>query len=108
METLMKGDIVVIPFPFSNLSDCKKRPSLVVANLNGEDVILCEITSKNRNDCDKILLTNDDNKNLPVDCFIRPSRLFTADKSLISYKLDSINENKIILVEDKLCEIFTR
>lgn len=33
----MKGDIVVIPFPFSDLSGSKRRPALVIANLTGDD-----------------------------------------------------------------------
>jgi len=36
-----KGDVVVLPFPFSDLSASKKRPALIVANLDGNDVILC-------------------------------------------------------------------
>jgi mRNA interferase MazF len=41
----IKGDVVVLPFPFSDLTGNKKRPALVVANLQGDDVILCLITS---------------------------------------------------------------
>lgn len=40
MERPVKGDIVVIPFPFSDLSDAKRRPALVSATLAGEDIIL--------------------------------------------------------------------
>ena len=47
-------------------------------------------------------------KCLPIECFIRPSRLFTADKRIINYRLDKLNEKKISLVQHKLCEIFTR
>jgi len=36
----VKGDVVVIPFPFSDLSQSKRRPALVVATLEGDDVIL--------------------------------------------------------------------
>jgi len=42
----VKGDVVVIPFPFSDLSQSKRRPALVVAPLEGNDAILCQITSK--------------------------------------------------------------
>jgi len=42
----VKGDVVVLPFPFSDLSAVKRRPALVVAALTGEDVILCQITSR--------------------------------------------------------------
>jgi mRNA interferase MazF len=44
MEKFVKGDVVVIPFPFSDLSNYKKRPALVIANSFGEDIILAQIT----------------------------------------------------------------
>ena len=39
MEELVKGDVVVLPFPFSDLTASKKRPALIVANLKGNDII---------------------------------------------------------------------
>ena len=50
MGKFVKGDIVVTPFPFSDLSTNKKRPALIVATLQGGDVVMCQITSKNVND----------------------------------------------------------
>ena len=41
MGKFIKGDAIVIPFPFSDLSGSKRRPALVVADINGDDVILC-------------------------------------------------------------------
>ena len=46
MAAFVKGDIVVLPFPFSDLSASKRRPALVLADLQGDDIILCQITSK--------------------------------------------------------------
>lgn len=46
MEKFVKGEVVVLPFPFSDLSSSKKRPALVLASLDGDDVILCQITSE--------------------------------------------------------------
>lgn len=46
MARFVKGDVVVVPFPFSDLTRAKKRPALVIAELEGEDLILCQITSK--------------------------------------------------------------
>jgi mRNA interferase MazF len=40
------GDVVVLNFPFSDLSRRKRRPALVPATLQGADVILCQITSQ--------------------------------------------------------------
>ncbi len=39
MERSIKGDILVVPFPFSDLSQSKKRPALVIANIKeGNDL----------------------------------------------------------------------
>lgn len=47
MAKFVKGEIVVIPFPFSDLSGSKRRPALVLAGLPGNDIILSQITSQN-------------------------------------------------------------
>jgi len=108
LEKFVKGDIVVFNFPFSDFSSYKKRPSLVVADLQGDDIILCEITSKNRNDGITLKKEETVKKRLPVDCYVRASRLFTVDNNIIEYKLDRINTEKILEVQNRICEIFTR
>ncbi len=50
MEKFIKGDVVIIPFPFSDLSGSKRRPALVLADLPGDDILLCQITSQHSND----------------------------------------------------------
>ncbi len=110
MEVPVKGDVVVIPFPFSDLSASRKRPALVVANLTGDDVILSQITSAAKNDQYSILLTKNDFNagNLKVESRIRPNRLFTADKSIVEYKAGTLKKEKIKEVEQKLISIFTK
>ena len=46
MEGFVRGDVVVVPFPFSDLSRAKRRPALVVAESKADDLILCQITSQ--------------------------------------------------------------
>ncbi len=41
MGRFVKGDVVVVPFPFFDLDQAKRRPALVVAELEGDDRILC-------------------------------------------------------------------
>jgi len=93
MERLVKGDVVVIPFPFSDLSTSKKRPALILANLQGDDILLCQITSQNSIEKTALPLKTEDfiNGTLPSDSFIRPMRLFTADKTLIIRKAGTIS-----------------
>ena len=45
MDRFVKGDVVVTPFPFSDLQAAKRRPALVVATFTGDDVLLCQITT---------------------------------------------------------------
>ncbi|WP_235335003.1 MULTISPECIES: type II toxin-antitoxin system PemK/MazF family toxin [Aphanizomenon] len=50
MEEFIKGDVVIVPFPFSDLTQTKRRPALVIATLQGNDLILCQITSQSVSD----------------------------------------------------------
>ncbi|MBI2045444.1 type II toxin-antitoxin system PemK/MazF family toxin [Candidatus Pacearchaeota archaeon] len=111
MEKLMKGDIIVTPFPFSDLKSSIKRPAFVVASLKGDDVILCQITSKeHKEDPYQINLNQKDfsEGNLNLNSFIKPSILFTLRKSVVLYKLGKVSKNKTKEVEDKICEIVRR
>jgi mRNA interferase MazF len=108
MERFVKGDVVVLEFPFSDLTKTKKRPALVVVNLKGDDLILVQITSiKQRDEYSINLDFKDlDKGKLNISSSIRPNRLFTADKSIIEYILGSLNKRKIKEVEDELVKIF--
>lgn len=103
----MRGDVVVIPFPYTNLMQSKNRPALVVATLDGDDIILCQITSQQRLDKYSIILNDNDLTfgKLHVSSIIRPNLLFTMDISLVRYVLGRISRNKFLEVEKKLFEI---
>ncbi len=108
MEEFVKGDIVVVPFPFSDLSSIKRRPAYVLAQLSGPDVILCQITSKQKDDPTAIELKIADYNSgaLGLVSFIRPSRIFTAEKSIIQYKVGSVHKLKIDEIQAVLKSLF--
>lgn len=60
MARFVKGDVVVVPFPFSDLSQATRRPALVLTNLEGDDLILCQITSQQVRDPYAIKLKDGD------------------------------------------------
>jgi len=93
MERFIRGEIVVISFPFSDFSGSKKRPALVIADLRGDDVLLCQITSKQSNDTLALALHTADFifGSLPTDSFIRPLRIFNADKNIILRRAGKIS-----------------
>lgn len=97
MGRFVKGDVVVIPFPFSDLSASKRRPALVLANLPGDDVILCQITSRAIGGRNAIPIVQGDFAagGLNQDSNVRPDRLFTADARLISYGAGRLTPAKL-------------
>lgn len=107
MAKFVKGDVIVIPFPFSDLSQSKRRPALVVSELFGNDVLLCQITSQNIKDKYAILLQDSDFEtgSLKQVSNIRPSRLFTADVHIILYKIGHLRTEKLKEVIEKIVKI---
>lgn len=110
MEQFVKGDIIVIPFPFSDLSRAKRRPAMVLTALLGDDLILCQITSKDVRDGYSVPLAEREFKagTLQQDSNIRPNKIFTADKSIIEYKIGSLKETKTKEVVEKVCSIIRK
>ena len=109
MGAFVTGDVVVAPFPFSDLSATKKRPALVVATLTGNDVILCQITSQAVMDSYAVPLIDRDftSGGVRQASNIRPNRLFTAETSIILYRAGTISAAKLHEVRTKLIQLLT-
>ena len=81
---------------------------MVLADLKGNDVILCQITSQGVKDDNSITieLSDIDNGTLNMVSNARPNRLFTADESIISYKIGNLNASKMASVVKAVVEMF--
>jgi mRNA interferase MazF len=97
LEGPVKGDVVVLPFPFSDLSKAKKRPALVLAALPGDDIILCQIASAETQDTDSVVLGETDflEGRLSRTSHVRPNRIFTAARQIILYRAGHLKKAKI-------------
>ena len=104
MERFVKGDVVVVPFPFSDLSGSKRRPALVLTDLRGDDIMICQITSQQTDDIFAQALRPEDfdSGSLPVDSFVRPLRIFTADKHIVFRKIGHITPERMNKVSDAI------
>ncbi len=107
MEGLVKGDVVVLPFPFSDLSANKRRPAAVVTKGEYGDVILCQITSKAKKGTETVELRDKDFREgrLKITSHVRPRKIFTADLGLVLYRACKIKKEKITEIEDAICRI---
>jgi mRNA interferase MazF len=88
------GEIVVIPFPRTDSG--KRRPALVIADLPGADLILCQITSRAHSDAFSVPLTRSDFERgqLPQPGFIRPQRLFTLEHHIVLHSVGKVTAEK--------------
>jgi mRNA interferase MazF len=87
-------DIVLIPFPYSDLTGSKKRPALIISNslLNRtEDRICCLVTSNFQKDDILIEKGSFEEGKLPFKSWIKPHRLFTINSRIVKKKLCKIN-----------------
>ena len=107
MERFVKGDVVVVPFPFSDLTRAKRRPALVIAELEGNDLILCQITSQSIRDRYAVSIDEDDFETgtLRRRSNVRPNRIFTVDRYIILYKISHLKPEKINQVIENIISI---
>ena len=93
-----QGDIVLVPFPYSDLSGSKRRPVLIVSNddynQKFQDVLVCVITSNLRKDSYSIELENSDLEVgvLPESSLIKAHKLFTIHQDRIVRKYSVVND----------------
>jgi len=108
MERFMKGDIVVILFPFSDFRTYKRRPALIAARPVGEDVVLAQITSNINNSKYSVKISSESMKNsiLEVASIVKVNRLFSVDKAAIIRKIGTLNESKMNEVENSIISLF--
>jgi mRNA interferase MazF len=80
------GAVVLVRFPFSDLSQSKLRPAIVLANAGRGDQILCQVTSKPYGDRGAVELepTAFASGSLRVVSYARPGKLFTASHDLVT------------------------
>ncbi len=108
MERFVKGNIVVINFPFSDFSAGKKRPAYVIADLTGDDIILCQITSQNTRDSYAIELFNsdfDEGSLTQSQSNIRPNQIFTAEKRMILKTIGRLKKQKSDQIINRIIKV---
>ena len=102
------GEVVVIPFPRADAAGGKRRPALVIDDLPGADLILCQITSRAHFDAFAVPLdgTDFEHGQFAHQGFIRPQRLFNVDCRVILHSVGKVNAAKLDEVLVKVRELF--
>ena len=93
-----------------DLSQSKHRPALVIADLDGDDLILCQITSQVNKDKQAVSIADDDFESggLKQISNVRPNRLFTMDSKIVLYRAGVLQKRTLDKIIEELIEIIRR
>lgn len=101
------GSVVLVRFPFSDLSASKLRPAVVLAGVDQDDWILCQITSNPYSDARAIKIKEVDfaSGSLIQTSYARPGKLFSANTSIIVKDVGMLEQTKFTSVVNAVIEI---
>jgi len=111
--SVKKGDIVLVPFPFTDLSTTKLRPAVVLwVDSTGDDITLCFISSQNltRLSPNEFVLDASDpdfsNTGLKVTSKVRVTRIATLERRLITRRIGKLGVNQIQQLNSAMLQAF--
>ncbi len=108
MARFVGGDVVVVPFPFTDLSSAKVRPALVLAALTRGDVILCQITSQAAGHPEAVPIPLTDFEaggGLRRESFALPHRVVTANAACVRRAVGRLKPEKLTHIRERVCAI---
>ena len=107
MNKLNFGDIVLLKFPFTDGKTFKRRPALIINDLNDGDIIVCRITSQIYKTENDVMIDNWEKSGLKLPSVIRVHKLATLEKEMVELlmgKIDNAIKKKVTTIISKLTE----
>ncbi len=110
MVSPSEGSVVLVRFPFSDLSSSKLRPAVVLASAGRDDWILCQITGNPYADQTAIQIDDHDFEtgSLQRVSYARPGKLFTANRSLMATETGKLNSSIFNNIVSAVVDILQR
>ncbi|MDX1252034.1 MAG: type II toxin-antitoxin system PemK/MazF family toxin [Gammaproteobacteria bacterium] len=107
MVTPATGSVVLVPFPFSDLSQSKLRPAVVLADTAKGDWILCQVTSNAYADPLAVPLATGDfhEGTLRIVSYARPGKLFTANSDLLITEVGRLKQESFLKVVNAVIDL---
>ncbi|MBL9179464.1 MAG: type II toxin-antitoxin system PemK/MazF family toxin [Verrucomicrobiaceae bacterium] len=108
MARFVSGEVVVLPYPFTDFSSTKVRPALVLAALTRGDIILCQITSQPGSHAQAVPVRMTDfmpGGGLPLDSYALPHRVVTAHESCVRRRAGCLQQAKLEEIRERVCAV---
>ena len=106
-----QGEIIIVPFPFTDLSSIKQRPVLILSknidNEKVEDIITCGITSNVKDSKYSVLIKNEDliEGEVPKISRVKVDKLFTISQDIVKKKVGRINKETFEKVKSEFVKL---
>ncbi len=105
------GEVLLVPFPFTDLSRKKRRPVLVLSEAGhhraSRDFVCCGVTSKPSNRGNSVLLDQSGmvEGGLPLKSRIKYDKVFTLEKTLVVKPFGKVSQEKLMEARKGLAEV---
>ncbi len=108
MDKLHFGDIVLLRFPYTDGATFKRRPALIINDLNDGDVIVCRITSQIYKTENDLFIDDWQKSGLKLPSVIRVHKIATLEKNIIELimgHIDVSTKEKVRKIISKLTDL---
>lgn len=103
---MTKGDIVLIPFPFTDLSGVKNRPALVLLASESDITVAFVTTQLKWHEKHDVLLVPAPLNGLKRESLVRLSKLTTIDRGLVIGRLGKLTSMEVMKVNQAMMDLF--
>lgn len=108
MARFVSGQVIVVPFPFTDFSSAKIRPALVLAAVSRGDVVLCQITSQAAGHHHAVPIQPSDFEpggTLRRASFALPHRVVTANEVCVRRAVGKLKAGKLNQIRERVCAV---
>ncbi len=105
MHNYRLGDVVLLSFPYTNATQSKKRPALVLVDTQDGDIIVCRITSKPKGTDFDVDIQDWQQAGLRLSSTARLHKIATLEKAMIAVQLGKLTDSDLLLVKKKVKDI---
>lgn len=110
MTRYNRGDVVLVPFPFTDLSTQRQRPAVVLSgdrfHQSSHDVIIAAITSQPASLFTDYPLQDWQSAGLLGPSVVRVGKLLTLHRALVRRRLGALTPSDLREVEKRLTQVF--
>lgn len=106
MENYLPGEVLLLKFPFTDETNAKRRPALLLIDVGDDDIVVARITTQNSRTGFDVEIKNWREAGLKAASVIRLHKLATLEKKMIERKLGKLAIDDWQQVQKKIKELW--